>query len=117
MSWNIEYYETEGGNSPVQDFIDSLSEQHQAKIIQRVDLLADKGTLLKEPYVKNIKGKIWELRIPTKENIYRIFYFAYTGRKMILLHGFIKKTEKTPQREIDIAEERMKDYIRRNKND
>ena len=117
MLWNIEYYESEGGNLPVRDFIDSLAEQHQAKIIQRVDMLAAKGTTLKEPAVKNIKGKIWELRIFVKENTYRIFYFAYTGRRMVLLHGFTKKTEKTPQREIDIAEERMKDYIRRNKND
>lgn len=117
MSWNIEYYETEGGNSPVQEFIDSLPDQHQAKITQRIDLLAEKGTLLKEPYVKNVKEKIWELRILAKENIHRIFYFAYTGRKMVLLHGFTKKTEKTPKKEIDIAEERIKDYIRRNKDD
>jgi phage-related protein len=55
--------------------------------------------------------KLFEIRIKDKSNINRIFYFAHTGKKLILLHGFTKKTDKTPGREIVIAERRMKEYL------
>jgi phage-related protein len=51
------------------------------------------------------------MRIKDKTGISRILYFTHTGKKFVLLHGFTKKTNKTPQREIEIAEERMKDYL------
>jgi phage-related protein len=53
------------------------------------------------------------MRIKEKTGISRILYFTHAGRKFILLHGFAKKTNKTPRREIEIAEERMKDYLSR----
>ena len=70
---------------------------------------------MKEPYVKSLTGyrKLFEIRMKGRSNTHRIFYFAYTGRKFILLHGFTKKTEKTPQKEIDIALKRMQEYISR----
>lgn len=49
-------------------------------------------------------------------NIYRIFYFAYTGKFVILLHGFQKKTQKTPKKEIEIAEARMQDFLSKKNN-
>lgn len=68
---------------------------------------------MREPYVKPITGtrKLFEMRIKDKQNIYRIFYFAFTVRTLVLLHGFTKKTNKTPSREIAIAEKRMNDYV------
>ncbi|MDA8340353.1 MAG: type II toxin-antitoxin system RelE/ParE family toxin, partial [Nitrospiraceae bacterium] len=57
--------------------------------------------------------KLFEIRIKDRSNIHRIFYFAYTGKKFILLHGFTKKTDKTPQKEIAIALKRMEEYIQR----
>lgn len=114
--WNIEFYETEGGSLPVRDFIESLSDKHQAKIVHRIDLLAETGNTLKEPHVKKLEGKIWELRVQASPNIYRILYFTDIGKDIVLLHGFTKKTQKTPRKEIEIATERMKDYQRRNKN-
>ena len=53
------------------------------------------------------------MRIKDKANIHRILYFAFTGRKFVLLHGFTKKTEKTPVREIEIAVRRMEEYLLR----
>ncbi len=76
-------------------------------------MLRDYGVLLKEPYTRQIRGKIRELRIKDNQGAIRILYFAYTGRRFILLHGFIKKTDKTPEREIEIAEKRMNDFIQR----
>jgi phage-related protein len=71
--------------------------------------------MVKEPYIKQLTGhkKLFEIRIKDRTGISRILYFAHTGRKFVLLHGFSKKTDKTPQREIETAEERMKDYLSR----
>lgn len=73
------------------------------------------GLNIREPYLKPITGsrKLFEIRIKDKSNIHRIFYFAFTGKKLVLLHGFTKKTEKTPGREIAIAERRMEEYLSR----
>lgn len=115
MDWTIEYYVTTEGRCPVKEFIDSLSPESKAKYVFIADLLEEYGLRVKEPYVKPIAGikKLFEMRIKDKANIHRIFYFTFTGRKFVLLHGFTKKTEKTPRREIEIAEKRMQEYIER----
>ena len=115
MSWMIDYYTSESGKSPVKDFIDSLSPESKAKFIFIADLLTEYGMNVREPYVKPITGirKLHEIRIKDKQSIHRIFYFAFTGKRLVLLHGFTKKTDKTPSREIGIAEKRMKDFISR----
>jgi phage-related protein len=106
---------TPEGRWPVKEFIDSLSGEGQAKYIFITRLLQEYGIHAKEPYVKQITGhkKLYELRIKDKSGISRILYFAHTGKKFVLLHGFIKKTDKTPAKEIGIAEQRMKDYLSR----
>lgn len=115
MQWKIEYYETAEGKSSVKEFIDSLPPESKAKYIFIADLLEEYGIVVKEPYVKPITGrqKLFEIRIKDKANIYRILYFAFTGKKFVLLHGFTKKTEKTPGKEIEIAVRRMEKYLSR----
>jgi phage-related protein len=115
MQWSIEYYVAENGKSPARDFIGSLSAESKAKFIFIADLLTEYGLNVREPYVKPITGsrKLFEIRIKDRQNIHRVFYFAFTGRKLVLLHGFTKKTDKTPPREIELAEVRMKDYLAR----
>lgn len=112
MEWEIEFYETKSGRRPVQKFIDSLSEKARAKVLRDLDLLAEFGLKLRAPFVKDITNvpKLKELRTKFGSDNYRIFYFAFTGRKFILLHGFIKKTRQTPRREIQTAANRMNDY-------
>ena len=115
MQWALEYYTAAGGKSPVKDFIDALSPESTAKFIFIADLLMEYGLNVREPYVKPITGtrKLFEIRIKDHQNIHRVFYFAFTGRRLVLLHGFTKKTDKTPPREIEIAESRMRDIIAR----
>ncbi len=84
----------------------------RAKVVKLIDLLAEQGVLLKEPYTRQIRGKIRELRIKDHLGHVRILYFTFTGKRFILLHGFLKKTDKTPEREIETAEKRMKDFIK-----
>jgi len=76
---------------------------------------------LKEPYVKPIKGAkykgLFELRVKFASDIGRIFYFTYHNNTFVMLHGFTKKTEKTPQRKLDRALRYKEDYERRCNNE
>ena len=74
-----------------------------------IELLAKNGSTLSEDIMKHIEDEIWELR-PGKN---RVLYFFYKNNKYILLHHFVKKTQKTPKREIEKAKREMKDYIER----
>lgn len=115
--FELDFYMKENGKIPVQDFLYSLNPKLRAKAFRDIELLKELGTELKEPYVKPIKGKgnkgLYELRIKFSNDIARIFYFTYFNNKLILLHGFIKKTTKTPDTEIKKARKYMEDYKRR----
>ena len=113
--WEIEYYQSAGGSVPVTEFVEGLSLQAKAKFIRSLELLEEYGLLLREPWVRNVRGvaKLRELRFTSFGEIYPFFFFAVTGRKLILLHGFKKKSQETPRRELKTAEARMKDYVQR----
>ena len=111
MSWTVEFYKSDKGSEPVKDFFNSLPVSARAKVVRIMDMLVDHSVLLKEPYTRQVRGKIRELRIKDNQGAIRVLYFTYTGKRFILLHGFIKKTEKTPVRDIEIAEQRMNEYI------
>ena len=113
MKWLIEYYRDAKGKEPVADFIDALPLRVRPKVFMVISMLVEYGVLLSEPFTKQIRGKIRELRIKDSQEQVRVFYFTFTGRRFILLHAFIKKTDKTPEGEILIAEKRMKDFIER----
>ena len=111
---NIELYCTVSGKEVVADFLKSLPEKDLAKVLRDIDLSAEYAPNLHEPYTKHIDGPIWELRSKFARNIYRIFYFIWKDNKLVLLHGFTKKTQKTPPGEIEIAKSRLVDYKNRN---
>jgi phage-related protein len=117
MEWQMEYYKKENGNIPVLDFLLSLDAKMRAKAFSEIELLEKHGFNLKEPYTKPIKGPryrgMFELRIKFASDISRIFYFTYHEKTFVLLHGFTKKTEKTPLRELDRALRYKEDYERR----
>jgi len=113
LEWTVEYYKDAKGSEPVAEFIDSLPIGAQAKIFRLIGLLARYHVLLKEPYTKQIKGKVRELRIVDAIGKIRVLYFGYTDKRFVLLHGFVKKEAKTPKREIEIAEKRIQDYMQR----
>ena len=68
-----------------------------------------RNVLAREPLVKHLEGPLWELREESQTNIYRIIYVFHTGRRIVFLHGFQKKSQKTPRREIEIAAARYRD--------
>lgn len=115
--FELEFYIKENGKIPVQDFLYSLNPKLRAKAFSDIELLKKLGNELREPYVKPLKGKnnkgLYELRIKFSSDIARIFYFTYYDNRFILLHGFIKKTMKTPENEIKKARIYMEDYKNR----
>ena len=113
--WNIVFYRKEDGTIPVKDFLEELPAKHHARALRDIEALERYGPTLTAPHVKHIRGKLWELRIKSANDISRIFYFIYARRGIILLHGFIKKTQKTPIREIEKATTYLEDYLRRNR--
>ena len=117
MKWLIELYEKENNQCPILDFILSLPPKHRAKVEREIDLLEEFGINLTYPHTRKIEGEaykdLWELRIKFASDISRIFYFIHLNNKFVLLHGFIKKTNKTPSKELDRAKNYMLDYLRR----
>lgn len=104
--WTIVVYDEMGAN-PVGTFIEGLDKKAQGRLAWSIEQLRVRNVLAREPLARHIDGKIWELREESDTNIYRILYFAAVGRRFVLLHAFQKKTQKTPRREIEIAQERL----------
>jgi phage-related protein len=87
----------------------------RVRLRRAVEQLEQRNVLAREPLVRHLEGQLWELRLESRTNIYRVVYFFYTGRRIVLLHGFQKKTQKTPRREIDMAERRLAQFLEQEK--
>jgi phage-related protein len=118
--FKIKFYKDRNGNAPVKEYINSLAAHEDKdsriklqKIRDYVKYLSERGKQAKEPYVKRLDDEIWELR-PIRD---RILFAALDGKCFILLHHFMKNTQKTPQREIDQAKRNLADYREGSKND
>ena len=114
MGYKIDLYEKDNGEVPVLESIKNMDAKMQAKIYREINLLEEFGRELHEPHIKKIVGQkysdLWELRIKQSSNIFRIIYFTYIDDLCVLLHGFQKKSQKTPKKELDLAKSRMEDY-------
>ena len=103
QDFEIEFYKTETGEIPVNIFLSDLEKTDDkmlAKIMREISLLKQNGNELREPHTKPLKKGLFELRAKQGNNISRIIYFFFVGKKIILTNGFIKKTQKTPTKEI-----------------
>ena len=110
-NYRVKYYINNQGRIPVKEYIDQLRIKEQAKVLKYVGFLKENEGKLDEPYSRHIEGKIRELRVDFHRNRHRIFYFTFIGKKIILLHAFLKKTPKTPQKEIIQAGKNYLDVI------
>lgn len=95
-------------NSPT----DKNAKINKNKIFAYIKALQEYGTRIGKPIVKHIEGNLWELR-PLSN---RIFFFYWKDNKFVLVHHFIKKSQKTPRKEIETAMRNVKDWIERNGN-
>ncbi len=113
MEFEVIFYDKPDGTEPAKDFIISLPEAMNAKFLKILEILQKRGYNLREPFSKPLKDGIFELRAQVGNDISRVLYFFYVGKKVILTNGFIKKTQKTPQKEIDLALKYKNDYLKR----
>lgn len=111
--FEVEYFEKEDGTYPAEEFILSQDVKMRAKLFRLLELLEEKGNTLREPYSKSLDDGIFEIRAKQGSNITRILYFFYIGNKIILTNGFIKKSQKTPPSEIDLAKKHRAEYEKR----
>ena len=114
--YEIEIYEDKNGHSEVYEFINELNKSNSKdnriklkKINMYIELLSKHGLALTEPYIKKLDKEIWELR-PLRD---RILFASWCNNKFILLSVFMKKTQKTPKREIEKAKRLLEDYKKR----
>jgi phage-related protein len=94
-------------------FLDGLDKKSRAKVAAHMSLLEEQGPNLKRPYADVIRGKIRELRIHHSSNQYRILYFFHLREQIVLVHAFSKKTQQLKEKDIELAERRMEDWMRR----
>lgn len=107
----VTYFKTTN-ESPIQDFLNSLEEIKQAKVLRIFQYITNYGLLSILPHIKKVTNTpLWEIRILGKDNI-RIFYISTSENLVLILHGFIKKKQKTPTKEIKIALGRLEKWNR-----
>lgn len=112
----IKFYEDENENSPIVDFLDGLKPKEAQKVTWVLQLIEDHDIVPRTYFKKLVNtDDIWEVRVQTGNDIFRLLSFMEGNKVIILTNGFQKKTQKTPKKEILLAEKRKRDWIRRNK--
>jgi phage-related protein len=105
MPWRVEIL-----NETVAAEISSLTADMQARFLRLAERISQAGLeSLSEPHVKHLQGKLWELRLTGRDGIARVLYVTAMGRRVIVVRAFVKKTQKTPPGEIDLALRRAKE--------
>lgn len=98
----------------VRDELEALPTDMKARFRRIVELMQGYGLeQMREPHVKHLEGRLWEMRITGKDGISRAIYVTAKGRRVVVLRVFVKKTQKTPRREIVLALERAKEVNQR----
>ncbi len=113
MAWLARTFTTDNGGKPVEAWIQSLGADARAEVLILIDLLEERGTALREPFASHVEDGVWELRSRGKDGIYRVLYFHWFGHTFGLLHGFTKKTRRTPRPELEIAKRRRATWLAR----
>lgn len=114
MEFKIAFYEKPDGTKPAAEFLQSLDSKMRAKMLRTIQMLQTLGFDLREPYSKPLDDGIFELRAQVGNNISRVLYFFIVGQRVVLTNGFIKKTQKTPEREIEMAKKYRSDFLKNN---
>ena len=110
---NVVFYRTEAGNEPVRDWLKSL-EREQRKLIGEDIKTAQFGWPLGMPLIRKLEKDLWEVRSNLPDGIARVI-FTVSDHHLVLLHGFIKKTQKTPITELAIARKRLRNLVKEEK--
>src|SRR6056297_3249869 len=110
----ILFYRFENGKCPVEDYLESLTNKQVEKVFFVLDVI-EQLEIIPKKFFKKLQStdEIWEVRVQHGNNIFRLLGFLDDNDFVMLNHGFTKKSQKTPKKEIKIAEQRKKDYFHR----
>jgi phage-related protein len=107
MEWRVEVL-----NDTVRSELNVLPLEIRARLFRVERMISQIGLEnLREPYVKHLEGKLWEMRATGRDGIARAIYVTAIGRRVVILRAFIKKTQQTPRSEIDLAQRRAKEIL------
>ncbi len=105
MSWTVTFV-----NATAEAELNALPIDMRTRFIRFGDMIQAQGIdIMREPYAKHLTGRLWELRLTGRDGIARSIYVTASGRRVVVLRTFVKKTQKTPPREIRIALARLKE--------
>ena len=105
MTWTIEILD-----ETVEEELKALPRDLLAKFYRIVELIESEGLQnIREPYVKHLENKLWEMRMKGKDGIARAIYVTATGKRVVVIRAFVKKTQQTPLNELKIARKRAKE--------
>ena len=105
VPWRVEILD-----GRVEKELDALAPDVRQRFLRIAELIERHGrAAMHEPYVKHLDGKLWEMRMKGRDGIARAIYVTAKGERVVVLHAFVKKTQKTPQRALEIARERAKE--------
>lgn len=105
MTWTVGFL-----NDAAQAEVEALPASLRASFLRIVELIEAEGLeRMREPYVKHLEGKLWEMRLKGRDGIARSVYVTAAGKRVVVLRTFVKKTQKTPRRELKLAKERAKE--------
>ena len=106
MKWHIKYF-----SPKVEEAILSLPKSLLSRYLHLANLMEEFGSNLGMPHTKSLEGGLFELRIKGQDGIARVFYCTKTGKRIVMLHVFIKKTHKTSNKELKLAKQRVKEVL------
>jgi phage-related protein len=102
----VRFFQIASGNEPVREWLKAVSKEDRKSIGEDIKT-AQFGWLLGMPLVRKLEKNLWEVRTPITDGIARVI-FTVIGNQMVLLHGFIKKSQKAPKKELELARKRLK---------
>ncbi|HEY7648154.1 MAG TPA: type II toxin-antitoxin system RelE/ParE family toxin [Methylomirabilota bacterium] len=108
-AWTVDDYRTPAGGRPVREFLLKLSEDARATVTAALEMLARRGNELRLPLSRAIGEGLFEIRVRHPEGPFRIMYCFRPGRRVVLLHALVKRTEQTPKGDLDLARARKRE--------
>jgi phage-related protein len=107
VTWSILFV-----NAAARAELDALPVDMRARFERIVNLIRAHGLeKVREPYVKHLENKLWEMRLKGRDGIARSIYVTASGKRVVVLRTFVKKTEKTPKQELELARQRAKEVV------
>lgn len=113
QNWEAVFYTTEAGRCPVLEAIRALPTTDRVEIGHTLRLVQEEGPELGMPFTEPVTSQVAAIRVRVGRTRWRIFFFSSQGQQLVLLHLFAKKTRAMPRREIELAERRRADWLRR----